>query len=1359
VLVLVYPSLPSLEQPRVPAWYPRELTTPSHPPSMLPISRFGRYGPLGPDDPDNSQPFISALRLLQEQGGLAPVLPSNIHNSSAFPSETDASTPPPPSPSVVIGWAPTPSQRASLAPSTITEIPQEELDALRALVPSPTQEAFRIMDADLQEILAAIPNLSQEEAAAMFRALEGVPADRIQSHFLESIRTSVYGVLSPSDGGSHTPVQAPMEIDPSPGRLDNPIVLSDSSQEEQALNTRIDSSFPVLPILPVTDTLISAPAYATGTREHIASLLTEGGDYSRLAPSDLHQEAVDAMIGATDELNQAVEGYSHYFLEQPLHMLASPTFAVESVPLRRMVDVVTAVVSMGAHDDLDVEHGEAWRSLMPGSWYRLSFSLLSAILRGCIRTPRIAHHGRFEFLPSLDTFRFSAQLPMPETQRDALRFMAQQLLDHIDGPHGGPLLPHAAAMTVRDAAWQAQRELIREEVRHIANPIRERISAMALSEIIDQLEAGDTVTEITHTLQLEVEEEARRKFADRLQAIRTDTTARLKKEAEAEAEDEARILQEEWRFKFLDELRDKAHAKAWTEQLAYWTNLFAERDDVKEKAKRAAKRAGDREYYDTLEDCRANNKTIADKELSTEIADYKDQRRAALMLRADQEVAGEERELARQAAVRLGLMHPLEQGPSQPVPKRTRNEPRSHTAALALQDARSRSASLSTVRKRGRSASLDTPRQSSFKAHPEPSPCLLAGDDDTPMNSPSESLTGSQIAQVKQELVENDPLRGLRSSSHCPDNAMTDDSPSPPNPDWPSAAHSRHATPAPDFARLPSHFTPAPDLSSNATPFTARIGGNDEDDGPAPSDRTPTAEPDPAMAAAHHITNAVRHEVEQRLNPIVLQLNSLTGLMQRLSDKVFATPAIPTTNGPLATPKLAPQNQNHPSPPVRQDAPVARAPVTLSPSVEVTVTAPAHNTVTDATSEVPDAVNFPEPVDAVMFPSIEETRLAIPSRRVKRNAENKAAREKQRSAVPGATGPIPTPLPAPHVSRVDGDDGHIPLRTSRVRPMFASIAMQKTVNAHQAATTSGNQARAVQGRSATGKAKAGPPMEESVTHATIIRHGGLPDAEAERALHAKPAHFLVQAAQRALDRLSRHPLRILHGSWSQNYDQTHNFSYVLSGLISPRELLKYKTQLCEPFGGSNTDLVPARGWSWAQLRNVPTVDEDGLVWSPEDLFHTFIANPCFSDALICAPPHWQGNPIFSGKNASTVLVAYIDDGHLISQRATKEGVYMFGSQVTFIHCGDSPTLVQCSRCHMLGHYATSTRCKAPANSVTDLQGPPSERTPEQKLWDLKTRAQQYARDRESCDDVRISYLEFLETEAEDDLALARMIAG
>jgi hypothetical protein len=61
--------------------------------------------------------------------------------------------------------------------------------------------------------------------------------------------------------------------------------------------------------------------------------------------------------------------------------------------------------------------------------------------------------------------------------------------------------------------------------------------------------------------------------------------------------------------------------------------------------------------------------------------------------------------------------------------------------------------------------------------------------------------------------------------------------------------------------------------------------------------------------------------------------------------------------------------------------------------------------------------------------------------------------------------------------------------------------------------------------------------------------------------------------------------------------------------------------------------------------------------------------------------------------------------------------------------------------------------------VTDLQGPPSERTRTEKIRDLKSLARQYARDQGSCDDTRISYLEYVESEAEADWMLARMIAG
>jgi hypothetical protein len=62
-------------------------------------------------------------------------------------------------------------------------------------------------------------------------------------------------------------------------------------------------------------------------------------------------------------------------------------------------------------------------------------------------------------------------------------------------------------------------------------------------------------------------------------------------------------------------------------------------------------------------------------------------------------------------------------------------------------------------------------------------------------------------------------------------------------------------------------------------------------------------------------------------------------------------------------------------------------------------------------------------------------------------------------------------------------------------------------------------------------------------------------------------------------------------------------------------------------------------------------------------------------------------------------------------------------------------------------------------SVTDLQGPPSGRTQSDKIRDLKSLAKQYARDLGSPDDTRISYLEYVESEAEADWTLARMIAG
>jgi hypothetical protein len=67
-------------------------------------------------------------------------------------------------------------------------------------------------------------------------------------------------------------------------------------------------------------------------------------------------------------------------------------------------------------------------------------------------------------------------------------------------------------------------------------------------------------------------------------------------------------------------------------------------------------------------------------------------------------------------------------------------------------------------------------------------------------------------------------------------------------------------------------------------------------------------------------------------------------------------------------------------------------------------------------------------------------------------------------------------------------------------------------------------------------------------------------------------------------------------------------------------------------------------------------------------------------------------------------------------------------------------------------------CSKQAMHVTDLQGPPSVLTKEDKLNDLKRLAWKHARDQESYDDTKISYLEIQEEHNNDNLRLAQMLA-
>ncbi|KAN0142041.1 hypothetical protein V8E53_000503 [Lactarius tabidus] len=292
-------------------------------------------------------------------------------------------------------------------------------------------------------------------------------------------------------------------------------------------------------------------------------------------------------------------------------------------------------------------------------------------------------------------------------------------------------------------------------------------------------------------------------------------------------------------------------------------------------------------------------------------------------------------------------------------------------------------------------------------------------------------------------------------------------------------------------------------------------------------------------------------------------------------------------------------------------------------------------------------------VDDDEFPEIEPT-----SRGTRRRRNAASAVLHQRRNIPGATGP---------------DDSHITItnNNSRIKPLFANIITQKAVAQQQQVQRTAAQARAVQGRNQSGNqgAKA-HAADGNLTEVTVIRFGGLQDEEEE----------------------------LLSGRWSTMSNTMGNFVYTIAGTIPPCDLMSLKPYLCRPFKG-RTELVPTKGWTWIQLCSVPTEDLDGCVWGPEDLLSQFIANPCFQNALICIAPHWQGNPLNNKKEKSTVLAAIIDKDNMICQNALTHGVQMFGAQVKFLHCGDNPTLLQCSRCHLLGHYANSAKCKMSKNTI------------------------------------------------------------
>ncbi|KAH9029616.1 hypothetical protein EDB85DRAFT_2147244 [Lactarius pseudohatsudake] len=169
------------------------------------------------------------------------------------------------------------------------------------------------------------------------------------------------------------------------------------------------------------------------------------------------------------------------------------------------------------------------------------------------------------------------------------------------------------------------------------------------------------------------------------------------------------------------------------------------------------------------------------------------------------------------------------------------------------------------------------------------------------------------------------------------------------------------------------------------------------------------------------------------------------------------------------------------------------------------------------------------------------------------------------------------------------------------------------------------------------------------------------------------------------------PIHIILGHWSREADRTGNFVYVIAGKLSMAQIGPYADLLCAPFPGSS--LVPSEGWAWGQLRGVMTHNEAGEFFSEEELEAELRLHPAFEHVQFIVAPHWLTHPNNIREATATVGFALEDPTGAAIQAASAGPVSMFSYQVKFVPCGDAPTLIQCGRCHLIGHRTDDKKCK------------------------------------------------------------------
>ncbi|KAF8257053.1 hypothetical protein EI94DRAFT_1819257 [Lactarius quietus] len=322
--------------------------------------------------------------------------------------------------------------------------------------------------------------------------------------------------------------------------------------------------------------------------------------------------------------------------------------------------------------------------------------------------------------------------------------------------------------------------------------------------------------------------------------------------------------------------------------------------------------------------------------------------------------------------------------------------------------------------------------------------------------------------------------------------------------------------------------------------------------------------------------------------------------------------------------------------------------------------------VSEQTTSAPDQIRLAESATRPRAPEPDDDFIEVES------GKSRKARVRKKKAQAAASASTANPLPGAATPPAG------PLRQINLNPSSYAVA---TTNPAALPTT------------ATSPTSPTPLLPE----VTVLRGGCSFDEEKEKAIRARPSDSIVREVRAAIVREVRKAPLLKAGRWSSGPRSKGNFVYVFQGNVPFHFLQSFEEFLVSPFPGGG-QLSPSIGWTKFVVHNVPIINDKDSVCGPDVLEKEVHSLVGLKKVFFAQSPCWL-IPVerMMGYYSALTFAISDPDGNMTARLLTEHQA-LFGKEVWIQKWVNKPPLIQCSRCHALGHAASSKACNLPKGS-------------------------------------------------------------